>query len=127
MAHIDDRKAALIAQLAAQRRHLSSSALGVRESLHVGRRIQSSVAQHRGVWAAGAALTGLALTRLFSRKPARFRPAARMLQGSAHAGFAWPAIKLVFDLARPALISLLTARIADFVSGRSRTARSARN
>ena len=119
MADIDDRKAALIAQLAAHRAHLSQSARGVEESLRVGRRIRSSFAKNRAVWLAGAVFAGLALTRFRPRKSARSRPVAETLRGTRSAGFAWPMVKLLFDLARPTLISLLTARIADFAAGRT--------
>ena len=124
MADNDDRKAALIAQLATHRTHLSHSARGVEESLRVGRRIQSSFARHRAVWLAGAAFAGLALTRFRPRKSARSRPVAGMLQGTRSAGFAWPAMKLLFDIARPTLISLLTARLADFAADRAKPRRS---
>ena len=119
MADIDDRKAALIAQLAAHRTHLSRSASGVEESLRVGRRIRSGFAKNRVAWLAGAALAGLALTRLRPRKSARSRPVAERLPSAPGAGFAWPVAKLIFDLARPTLISLLTARLAAFAAGRT--------
>ena len=126
MAGIDHRKAALIAQLAAHRAHLSQSARGVEESLRVGRRIKASFASNRVVWLVGAAFAGLALTRFRPRKSARFRPVAETLRGTPSAGFAWPVVKLLFDLARPTLISLLTARIADFAAGRTAPRRNAR-
>ena len=119
MADIDDRKAALIVQLAAHRTNLSRSARGVEESLRVGRRIRSSFAKNRALWLAGAAFAGLALTRFRTKKSARARPVGERLQGARRAGFAWPVVKLLFDLARPMLISLLTARLADFAAGRT--------
>ena len=126
MADIDDRKAALITQLAGHRTHLSHSARGVEESLRVGRRIRSSFMQHRAVWLAGAVFAGLAVTRFRPRKSARSRRVAEKMQGARSAGFAWPAVKLIFDLARPTLISLLTARLADFAAGRTAPCRDER-
>ena len=118
MARNDDRKSALIAQLAAQRSRLSRSAAGVRESLRVGPRIKSSFAKNPAAWLGGAVFAALVLTRFRSGKTSRTRSAAEPLKGAAVAGLAWPVMKLIFTIARPTLISLLTARLADFASGR---------
>ena len=117
MADGNDRKSALIAQLAAQRTRLSRHAQCVQVSLDVGGRIKASFAGNRVVWLAGAAFAGLALARFRIRKPAKSPTDGARLRTAARAGFAWPAVKLVLDLARPALVSLLTARIADFAAG----------
>ena len=118
MADIDDRKTALIAQLAAQRSRLSRSAGGVRESLRVGPRIKSSFAKNPAAWLGGAVFAGLVLTRFRSGKTTRTRSATDPLKGAAVAGLAWPVMQLIFTIARPTLISLLTARLSDFASGR---------
>ena len=101
MADIDDRKSALIAQLAAQRTRLSQSACGVRESLRVGPRIKSSFAKNPAAWLGGAAFAGLMLTRFRSRKTSRTRAASEPLRGTLAAGLAWPVVKLLFNIARP--------------------------
>ena len=119
MADRDDRKSALIAQLAAQRTSLSRHAGAVRESLDVGKRIKSSFATHRVAWLAGAVLAGLALARFRQRKSGRSRPAGDPPGTLLRAGFAWAAIKLIFNFVRPTLISMLTARIAGFAANRS--------
>ena len=119
MADSDDRKSALIAQLAAQRASLSRHAGAVRESLDVGKRIKSSFASHRVLWLAGAVFAGLALARFRRRKSRKSRPAGDPPGTPLRAGFAWSAISLIFNLARPTLVSMLTARIADFAAGRS--------
>ena len=118
MADIDDRKAALIAQLDAHRAQFSDSAHGVRESLDVGARLKSGFAANPVAWVAGAGIAGLALTRFRSRKIPRVK-SSEPLKAAATVGFAWPVAKLIFDLARPALLSLLTARLADFAAGRT--------
>ena len=123
MADIDDRKSALIAQLAAQRTRLSQSAYAVRERLRVGPRIKSSFAKNPAAWLGGAALAGLVLTRFRSRKTSRTGPADAPLRGTLAAGLAWPVVKLLFNIARPTLISLLTARLADFAAGRRESRR----
>ena len=118
MADDDDRKSALIAQLAAQRASLSRHAGAVRESLDAGKRIKSSFTSHRMLWLAGAAVAGLALARFRPRKSSKPRHAAKSSEVPMRAGFAWSAVKLIFDLARPALVSMLTARIAHFAANR---------
>ena len=124
MADIDDRKTALIAQLAAQRSRLSRSADGVRESLRVGPRIKSSFAKNPAAWLGGAVFAGLVLTRFRSGKTTRTRSATDPLKGAAVAGLAWPVMQLIFTIARPTLISLLTARLADFAADRAKPRRS---
>ena len=122
MADIDDEKAALIAQLAAHRADFSASARGIRESLDVGARIKSGFAANPVAWIAGAGIAGLALTRFHSRKTKRPRR-SEPLKGTVAAGIAWPAAKLLFNIARPTLVSLLTARIADFAASRAKSRR----
>lgn len=119
MADGDDRKSALIAQLAAQRASLSRHAGAVRESLDVGKRIKSSFTAHRVVWLAGAVFAGLALARSRPGKSGRSRPASGSVPNALRAGFAMGVVKLIFNLMRPTLISMLTARIADFAANRS--------
>ena len=123
MADLDDRKAALIEQLAAHRAQFSDSAYGVRESLDVRARLKSGFAANPVAWLAGAGIAGLALTRFRSRKTPRSKP-AEPLKMAASAGFAWPVAKLLFNIARPTLISLLTARLADFAADRAKPRRS---
>ena len=118
MAHIDDRKAALIAQLAAHRAEFSENARSVRESLDVRRRIKSGFAANPIAWIAGAGIAGLALTRFRSRKKAP-RRASEPLKRTVAAGLALPVLKILFNLARPTLVSLLTARVAGFAAGRA--------
>ena len=122
MAGIDDRKTALIAQLAAHRAEFSERARGVRASLDVGARLKAGFAANPAAWLAGAGIAGLALTRFRSRKTPRSKP-AESLKVAAAAGFALPVAKLLFNLARPALISLLTARLADYAAGRAKPRR----
>ena len=125
MAGIDDRKAALIAQLAAHRAEFSDSARGVRASLDVGARIKSGFAANPVAWLAVAGIAGLVLTRFRRRKTPRSRTAGPVKMAAA-AGFALPLAKLLFNIARPTLISLLTARLADYASRRTASRRGGR-
>ena len=125
MANLDDCKSALIAQLAAHRAEFSDSAHGVRASLDVGARVKSGFAANPVAWLAGAGMAGLALTRFRSRKTPRSKPAEPAKMAVA-AGFALPLAKLLFTIARPTLISLFTARLADYASRRPAPKRGAR-
>ena len=72
---------------------------------------------------AGAGIAGLALTRFRTRKTPRSKQ-AEPLKAAATVGFAWPVAKLLFNIVRPTLISLLTARLADFAADRAKPRRS---
>ena len=116
MADRDDRKSALTAQLAAQRTQLSQHAEGVRESLDAGARLRASFSGNRAAWLAGAACAGVVLARLGRRGGKKTAKGSAPLQAVAGAGMIWPLAKIAFDLARPMLVSMLTARIADFAA-----------
>lgn len=116
MADSDDRKSALIVQLAAQRTQLSRHAESVAESLDVRSRLKASFAGNRVAWMAGAAFTGIVLSRLRPRRTVKIKGESGAAKAAVSAGILLPMLKVVFDLARPTLISMLTARIADFAS-----------
>ena len=116
MADGDDQKSALIAQLAAQRARLSRHAESVKESVDVGARVKASFTGNRAVWLAGAALTGVVLSRLRPRRTVQIKGGNATAKAVVSAGLLLPVVKLTFDLARPALVSMLTARIADFAA-----------
>ena len=118
MADSDDQKSALILQLAAQRTRLSRHAEGIHESLNVRRRVKASFAGNQVRWLTGAAFAGILLARFRGRKSVKRPIGEDPKRAAAGVAFALPMMKLVFGLARPALVSMLTARIADFASGR---------
>ena len=125
MADGDDRKSALIAELAAQRERLSRHAESVKESVDVGARVRTSFAENRVAWLAGAALAGVALVRCFPRRTRKVKGESTATKAAAGAGILLPVLKVAFDIARPALVSMLTARIADF-AGRNESPRRGR-
>ena len=126
MADTDDRKLALIARLATQRARLSRHADYVRESLNVGHRVKAGFVKNPVMWLGGAAFVGVVLARLRGGKAVKQTPVGAPPRAAARAEFMWPSLKFVFDLARPALVSMLTARIADFASGRMASRRDGR-
>ena len=120
----DDRgKSALIAELAAQRARLSRHAEGVRESVDVGARMRASFAENRVAWLAGAAFAGIVLVRLGRRGGGKAANGSAPLKAAAGAGILLPLVKVAIDIARPALVSLATARIADFAARQGRPRR----
>lgn len=116
MADSNGDKSALIAQLAAHRERLSQHAEGVRESVDVGARVRTSFAGNKVAWLAGAAFTGIVLSRLRGRRTEKAAGGVSPAKVAASAGILWPLAKVAFDLARPTLVSLVTARIADFAA-----------
>ena len=124
MADGDDRKSALIAQLAAQRARLSHHAESVKESVDVGARVKASFTGNRAAWLAGAALTGVVLSRLRPRRTVKIKGGNTTAKAAVGAGILLPVLKIAFDLARPALVSMLTSRIADFAARKESPRRS---
>ena len=114
MADSGDRKSTMIEQLAAQRARLSRHAESVQESMDIGARVKAGFAKNRAAWLAGAVLTGVVLSRLRSRRTVKSKGENATAKAAIGAGILLPVWKLAFDLARPALVSMLTARIADF-------------
>ena len=108
-------KAALISQLDAHRKGLAARAARVRRSADIAGRLQASVARNRYVWFGGAALLGLALVQIRPRKaPVRVDRAAG--EKIASTGLLLAAAKIVFDLARPALIRWAGSRVTGYLS-----------
>ena len=116
MADGDDRKSALIAELAGQRARLSRHAECVQESMDVGARLRASFAGNRVAWLAGAAFVGVVLVRLRPGRKVKMKGESATVKAAVGAGILLPVLKIAFDLARPALVSMLTARVADFAA-----------
>lgn len=118
MADGDDRKSALIAQLAAQRARLSRHAECVKESVNMGARLKANFAGNRAAWFGGAALLGVVLTRLGPGRTVKVKVKGESTAAKAAvgAGILLPILKIAFDLARPALVSMLTARVTGFAA-----------
>ncbi len=117
MADGEDRKAALVTQLAAQRAHLSRHSEAVRKSVDVAARAKASFAESPLKWIAASTFAGVLLTRLRRGKREPKKSAPAFSQPATRAAFLWPVAKMLFDLAKPALVSMLTARAASFVAG----------
>jgi hypothetical protein len=118
MAELEDRKAALIAELSRARADLARHSSGMRGAPKVGDRVNAGLARNRKVWLSGAALIGLILGRV----PARTKtvPVGQLSRKdrdqfarAGKAGFFVGILKLLIDLAKPLLIAWATKRMGD--------------
>jgi len=115
MAELDDRKAALVAELSRARANLSRHADGMRGKSDFSGRVKSGFNENRFAWMGGAAIVGLALAKLPPRtKKVPLNPKDReklaRLQGS---GMVVGGIKLALDFAKPLLLAWATKRMGD--------------
>lgn len=135
------RKESLKTELATAREQLSAHSLGLRRSLSVKERFKRSFRQHPSAWFGGAAVLGLALSRIPAREgrpkkemkaAARAAAAAAAKEsagsaaspagGAGKAAFAATALKLAIDLAKPSLVRWLKERAKEFAQGQARAA-----
>lgn len=118
----DPRKSELVAALAEARRGISSNARGLGDDLNVVRRIETAFQRHRIVWLAGASLLGFMVARLpAGRKKVvvvRKGPKAETGEKVVKAGLLVTALKIAFDLARPALTKWVASRVAAYADER---------
>lgn len=108
MAHLDDRKEALIAQLDRSRSRIAAHRRELDEDLNAPAKIKASLIKHRYVWLGVAAVLGLLIAKL----PARTKkvPVDRKgrrtndVEKVEKAGLLMMVLKVVFDLAKPFII-----------------------
>lgn len=121
MAGNEDRKAALIAELARARAEIGGAADTVRARLDLGSRVQRSVSRHRWWWLGGAVLAGVLLAKLPARTK-KIHVSEKGMKGAQSTaittGLLLGAVKVAFDLAKPALLKMVTRRATDFVRQR---------
>lgn len=113
----DQRKAELTAELARVRRRLTASLGALRRDLDFPARVKGAVMKHPVAWVGGATLFGMLLAKL----PARRKKAAILSDGQpaklAQAGLLLGALKIAFNLSRPALAKWAGRRVADYMDG----------
>jgi len=118
----DSRKSELIAELARSRETISASVRGAGRGLDVAQRTRAAFAQHRVAWLSGAGLLGFVLAKLPGRTKkvvvGRKGAAAQTGETAVKAGLLITVLKLVFDLARPALTKWLTQRVVTYAQQR---------
>jgi hypothetical protein len=105
------KKQALIASLHEARGQMGGKVSELREDFSVGKRFRRSVRLHPGAWYAGAAVVGLVLSRLGSRKKEVVVP--KFGGGTPKAGKAalgLGVLKILIDLSRPFATAWLKQR-----------------
>ena len=117
----DERKTALIAELARTRGQISGNVRALGHDLDFATRARRSFARHPAIWIGGTALLGLLVTRmLFGKKqtiPARTRKTAEPeIEKIGKAGLAVAALKIAFNIARPVLIPWATRLFTEYFS-----------
>lgn len=118
----EPRKSRLSAELARARGELTKHARGVRREIDVAARVKSSFQRHGLVWLGGAAVLGLLVTVLPRRKKSMPRPWRKPAPEvkAVKAGLIVTALKIGFDIARPALIKWIATAVSDYAEGRNR-------
>jgi hypothetical protein len=120
-----DDKAAILAEIAAARARLNAAASelhavgeSVKSKLDVPTRVGESYRKHRPAWLGGAALFGLILSKLPSRKKTVYvdRESAEGVAKVARAGFAWGAVKMLVGLAKPLVSDIAMTRFSEWAA-----------
>ena len=121
-----DDKAAILAEITAARARLTAAAgelraagEGVKRSFDVPGRIGESFRKHRPAWLGCAALFGLLLSKLPSRKKTVYvdrETGEQYANGSRGGSFAWSAVKTVAGLAKPLITQLAGSRLAEWAA-----------
>ncbi len=110
-------KAELIAELARARARLTDSTLALRRDLDFSTRARKAFKSSPLPWLGGAAVVGLAVSRLFGRSKKVvpvFPKKDQTLEKAGKAGLVLGALKIAFDFARPMLVKWATQRFSDY-------------
>ena len=123
----DQRKIELTAELASARSRFTQTLGGLRSDLDVPGRLKNAVRKNPAFWVGGATLFGV----LLSRWPRRGKKVVVMKAGkqtpavsAGKAGLLLGALKIAFDLSRPALAKWVGRRMADYMDGSGNNGRS---
>jgi hypothetical protein len=117
MARREDRKAELIADLAAVRRRADRSTLAIRESLDVPARVRRSVSHNLFAWLGCAALLGVVVAKLppRTRKVLVDQDGKRVRSNVAKSGLLLTVATVAFNAARPLLLKIAIERLQPFI------------
>ena len=125
----DERKSELTAELAHARRRMGANLGALRRDLDFPARAKSAVMKHPAAWIGGATLLGILLSKL----PARTKKSAVQRDGveakmvsAGKTGLLLGALKIAFDLSRPALAKWAGQRVSAYMDGTKNDARFSR-
>jgi hypothetical protein len=111
-----ERKTELIAELARSRSQITNQYRRLGHDLDFASRGRRAFARHPAIWIGGALLLGLFIARIPFRR-AKAAPTQRKLEPvveeAGKAGLLLGALKIAFNIARPALASWATRLIAE--------------
>jgi hypothetical protein len=111
----DERKQALIRELEDARAMAGANRRGLSRDLQVGDKVKASLTRNRGVWLSAAMLFGLIISRLPPKKKVVIEPrgskSQRELKQVGKAGIGVVVMKMIFDLARPFIMSWITKKV----------------
>lgn len=117
----DHDKAELIAELARSRAATSANVQLLRRDLDFPTRAKKAFKKSPLPWLGGAAVAGLIIARIPRRTkkvvtvfPKKEEPVAAK---AGKAGLVLGALKIAFDVARPAILKWVTQRLADYAGG----------
>ena len=123
----EERKAELTAALAHARGQITEQVHLLGHDLDFPTRARRAFARHPAIWIGGAVLLGLFIARIpFRRKapapaPTRtWKKEEPIVEKAEKAGLALGALKIAFDIARPALMKWATRGVADYFAQRGR-------
>ncbi len=125
----NERKSELTAELARARSRLGENLGALRRDLDFPTRAKNAVMKHPAAWVGGATLLGVLLAKL----PARKKKTAVLRDGveakvvsAGKTGLLLGALKIAFDLSRPALAKWASQRVADYMDGKGNDRRFSR-
>jgi len=113
----DDRKTELMADLDAARGRVTVNLRALRRDLDVPTRAKRAFARQPLAWIGGASFLGLMMTRIAFRKKqvvVVHKGKESTVEKAEKAGLLLGILKLVFDLARPALTKWATKFVTDY-------------
>lgn len=112
-------KAELIAQLASARSAISHHCTCLRHDLDIPTRLKSAFTRNTGTWLGGAAVTGWLLAKIPSRKKKILvdrstNKQVKPIKQAEKAGLLLLFVKFIFTLLKPAVVKMLTKKVASF-------------
>ena len=116
----DERKSELTAELARARCRIGANLGALRRDLDFPARAKNAVMKHPAAWVGGATLLGVLLAKLPARKKktvVHHDGVEAKIVSAGKTGLLLGALKIAFDLSRPAITKWASRRVADYMDG----------